>query len=142
LELVNRFEQILFAASQAVRNASATASSYFISCRRTAGVVGALFKIAIACLRESPVAASRPVSRLCFSSRFAFLLLRAKLCEMTIGKRLYAMWHYRDNDLIERAVRVATRGLKRLERDELRRCSGIMPAWLHNQCVDKYAWIN
>jgi hypothetical protein len=64
---------------------------------------------------------------------------KAKLCEMAVGKRVYALWHQVAASSIERAVNTATRDLNRFQRSELRRSSALMPAWLHHLCMRRYA---
>lgn len=64
---------------------------------------------------------------------------KAKLCETKAGRRVFALWHFSENNLIDKAVKVACRDLKRTDRDDLRRCSSLMPAWLHDRCIERYA---
>ncbi|HEY9756089.1 MAG TPA: hypothetical protein V6C97_13060 [Oculatellaceae cyanobacterium] len=66
---------------------------------------------------------------------------KAKLCETKVGHKLYALWQFKDYKNFDRAIAITSRNLNRQDREELRRCSSLMPAWLHELFRDRYARI-
>lgn len=66
---------------------------------------------------------------------------KAKSCETKVGHRLYALWQFKDNKHFDRAIAITSRNLNRQDREELRRCSSLTPAWLHELFRDRYSRI-
>ncbi|HEY9757243.1 MAG TPA: type IV toxin-antitoxin system AbiEi family antitoxin domain-containing protein [Oculatellaceae cyanobacterium] len=66
---------------------------------------------------------------------------KAKLCESSIGEKVHALWHLGSDEHIEKAVRFVFRNLNRAERANLRSCSSLMPAWLNDMFIDRFARI-
>jgi hypothetical protein len=63
---------------------------------------------------------------------------KAKLCEHDAGRVLYALWYLGDRICTKDIVASAINGFGRTDREELRRSSALMPAWLHHMCMYKY----
>lgn len=63
---------------------------------------------------------------------------RLKLCDSKTGEKVYALWHLRDDDHIERAVNFVFRQMNRAERLDLRACSSLMPGWLNDMFVERF----
>ncbi|HEY9684116.1 MAG TPA: hypothetical protein V6C86_21215 [Oculatellaceae cyanobacterium] len=63
---------------------------------------------------------------------------KMRLCESTTGEKVYALWHFGEDDHIERAARFVFRNLNRAERLDLRGCSALMPAWLNDIFIDRF----
>jgi hypothetical protein len=64
---------------------------------------------------------------------------RVKLNETKVGQIVYALWHIGKRLCTEREVVVATQSLSRSERDDLRRSTAMMPAWLNDLCRFRFA---
>lgn len=64
---------------------------------------------------------------------------KAKLCESSIGEKVNALWHLVSDEHIENAVRFVFRNLNRAERLSLRSCSSLMPGWLNDMFIDRFA---
>jgi hypothetical protein len=64
---------------------------------------------------------------------------KRKLSDAKTGRRVYALWYFGDDDRIAPAVHVACRDLNRTDREDLRRASSLMPAWLHLFLRKRYA---
>jgi hypothetical protein len=64
---------------------------------------------------------------------------KAKLCETKAGRRVFALWHFGDNKRTHKAVKVGCKDLNRTDREDLCRCSSLMPGWLHEYLYERYA---
>ncbi|HEY9685251.1 MAG TPA: hypothetical protein V6C86_26995 [Oculatellaceae cyanobacterium] len=63
---------------------------------------------------------------------------KAKLCESAIGEKVNALWHFRTEDQLDRAVNIVFRNLNRTTRLELRACSNFMPGWLNDMFIERF----
>lgn len=63
---------------------------------------------------------------------------KTKLCESDVGKVLYALWYFGDNRCTDKAVATAIDKFGRTGREELRRSSALVPAWLHHKVMFRY----
>ncbi len=60
------------------------------------------------------------------------------LASSVIGERVYALWHLGASRCRSEHVTVASRSLRRTEREELRHLARFMPAWLHELYMLRY----
>ncbi len=56
------------------------------------------------------------------------------LNESKVGQIVYALWHIGRTDCTEHEIKMATEKFSRPQREELRRSSALMPAWLNALC--------
>ena len=59
---------------------------------------------------------------------------RVGLNQSKVGQIVYALWHIGRNDCTEHEIQKATEKFSRQQRQELRRSTSLMPAWLNDLC--------
>jgi hypothetical protein len=64
---------------------------------------------------------------------------RVGLNQSKVGQIVYALWHIGRNDCTEHEIKKATEHLSRPQREELRRSTALMPAWLNDLCRFRFA---
>jgi hypothetical protein len=63
---------------------------------------------------------------------------KVRLSETTVGERVFALWHLRANNAINRAVATVCVSSNREERGELKLLVWLMPAWLHEMFRERF----
>jgi hypothetical protein len=63
---------------------------------------------------------------------------KAKLSETAVGQKVYALWHFGGDELIDKAVAIACRTSNKEDRSELKRSVSLMPAWLHEMFRERF----
>jgi hypothetical protein len=59
---------------------------------------------------------------------------KVSLNQSKVGQIVYALWHLGRKSCAEQEIATATEGFSRSQREELRRATAMMPAWLNDLC--------